>query len=222
MEVHHPTAPHTHTIIFLHGRDSTAEQFASELFESQATDERTLPEALPGVKWVFPTAEVIPSKRFSGEMSQWLDMHTTEDPHELEAEQDMSASVKRIQDIVAAEAALVGADKVILGRISQGCAVAIHALLSGNLRLSGFIGLPSWLPRPKDVSRELSAGAYDQAVKTPVTLCHSEDDEVIDIRFGTELNDTLVASGMQVQWCVCPDGRHWINEPPGWTTLWLS
>ncbi|OQO03933.1 hypothetical protein B0A48_10575 [Cryoendolithus antarcticus] len=215
MKVRHPTAPHTHTIIFLHGRDSTAREFASELFESQATDGWTLPEALPGIKWVFPTAEMMPPKRFGGEMSQWFDMHTTEDPHELEAEQDMSASNKRIQDIIATEAAIVGAGKVVLGGISQGCAVAIHALLAGNIRLGGFIGVSSWLPRPNNVSCELTAGLHDQAAKTPVLLCHSKDDETIEIRFGKELNDTLVAGGMQVQWCAYPDGGHWINEPQG-------
>ncbi|KAK6442423.1 hypothetical protein LTR95_001331 [Oleoguttula sp. CCFEE 5521] len=141
-------------------------------------------------------------------------MHSTENPHELEVEQDMSASMKPILDIVATEVATVGADKVILGGISQGCAVAIHALLAGNIRLGGSIGHCSWLPQPNDLAREFTLELDDQAPKTPVLLCHSEDDEVIDIRFGKELNDTL-SSSMSVQWCAYPDGGRWIKQPRG-------
>jgi len=42
---HHTVAPiaaHTHTVIFLHGRDSNATEFAPEFFESQASDDRTM------------------------------------------------------------------------------------------------------------------------------------------------------------------------------------
>jgi predicted esterase len=46
-------------------------------------------------------------------------------------------------------------------------------------------------------------------------LCHSQDDEVIDVRFGRELKDALVAMGMAVAWKEYPDGGHWVNEALG-------
>jgi len=59
-----PSVTHSHTVIFLHGRDSTATEFASEIFESQCSDDKTLPEALPSFKWVFPTSKLRKSTRF--------------------------------------------------------------------------------------------------------------------------------------------------------------
>lgn len=54
-----PSKQHTHTIILLHGRDSTASEFASEFFESQASDDLTLPETFPSIKWVFPSSKAL-------------------------------------------------------------------------------------------------------------------------------------------------------------------
>jgi hypothetical protein len=81
-----PAAAYRHTVIFLHGRDSTAQEFMEELFESQASDNLNLPQSFPGIRWVFPTAPMITSSRFGCEMSQWFDMYSTEDPHEQENE----------------------------------------------------------------------------------------------------------------------------------------
>jgi predicted esterase len=128
-----PATEHTATIILLHGRDSGATEFASEFFESQTSDGHTLPEIFPGFRWVLPTADMIMSARFGVFMSQWFDMLTTEDPHERELEQDLSAVITRIQNVVARESTIIGASNVVLGGISQGCAVALHALLRQNL-----------------------------------------------------------------------------------------
>ncbi len=211
MEIYQPTAKHTHTVIFLHGRDSTAKEFAPEFFESQASDDRTLPEIFPGTKWVFPSADMISSARFGSELSQWFDMHTTEDPHEREDEQDLTASISRIRNIIAQEVALIGPENVVLGGISQGFAVAIHALLGGEIRLAGTIGLCSW------VARRVALEPYKNttAIETPALLAHAKDDDVIEFSFGEELCDTLSALGMNVRWRSYADGGHWINEPQG-------
>lgn len=86
------TQGHTHTVVFLHGRDSGAEEFAEEVFESEVSaglmemlegkrkeegdDEdgedgqgargRTLPDLFPSFQWVFPSADLIPCARFGG------------------------------------------------------------------------------------------------------------------------------------------------------------
>jgi lysophospholipase-2 len=77
-----PTKKHTHTFILLHGRDSNAAEFATDFFESQASDDRTLPEIFPNYKWVLPTSALRNSTRFETEMSQWFDMWSVEDPEE--------------------------------------------------------------------------------------------------------------------------------------------
>lgn len=210
-----PVERHVRTIILLHGRDDTAAGFASALFESQASDERFLPELLPGCRWVFPTAELLQSARFEQKMSQWFDMHTTEDPHERENEQQTSlaAAVRFLTQVMEREVAAIGVQNVFLGGISQGCAVAIHALLHSDLELCGFIGFSSWLPLPQEVQR-LYHSRHD-ALKTPVLLEHCLDDAVIRPELGRELRDTLASMGMTVSWHEYGTGRHWINEPEG-------
>ena len=76
--VEQPRAAHTHTVIFLHGRDSDGREFADEFFESEASgpveQPRKLRDLLPGIRWVFPSAPILRSERFGIEMSQWFDI----------------------------------------------------------------------------------------------------------------------------------------------------
>lgn len=144
---------HSHTIIFLHGRDSIASEFAEEFFESQASDDRTFPEIYPTIKWVFPASQIRRSARFESGMSQWFDIWSVEEPStkkELQID-GLRESIGEILDIIRHEASLVPPERIILGGISQGCATAIHALLYGGIRLGGFIGLSSWLPFQDDI-----------------------------------------------------------------------
>lgn len=147
------SAPHTHTVVLLHGRDSSGPEFASEFFESQASDLRTLAEIFPTVKWVFPTAIPRHSARFGVQMSQWFDMWSTENPAEKEELQlaGMRESLPPILNILKTEAELLSLERVILGGISQGAALAILALMCSGMRIAGFIGFCSWLPLRSDI-----------------------------------------------------------------------
>ena len=150
-----PTERHTHTIILLHGRESIASEFASDFFESQTSDERTLPEILPNVKWVFPNSGLRRHARFDTKEQQWFDMWDVRHPlekKELQIE-GLRESISFILSVVRNEASIVQPERVILGGISQGCATAIHALLYGGIRLGGFIGLSSWLPFQDDIEQ---------------------------------------------------------------------
>lgn len=50
-------------------------------------------------------------------------------------------------------------DKIILAGISQGCATAIHALISQDFKLGGFIGMCSWLPFSDDIKNITSSSS---------------------------------------------------------------
>ncbi|KAK4210283.1 phospholipase/carboxylesterase [Rhypophila decipiens] len=152
--------PHTHTIIFLHGRDSVAKEFADELFESEASPSTeststglTLPDLLPTIKWVFPSAPLLHSARFNKEMSQWFDMWSAQSPSERPELQipGLKQSIKYIQSVVDCEATLLkkggGRERVFLAGISQGFAAAIASYFAeGRGDLAGVIGLSSWMP----------------------------------------------------------------------------
>ena len=210
-----PTAAHTHTVIFLHGRDSTASEFAPEFFESQASDDRTLLEIFPGIRWIFPTGGIIRSARFGSDMSQWFDMRSTENPHERHEhdnhDKELQTAVNFVTDIVNKEAASIGSENVFLGGISQGCSTAMHALLRNDKRLAGFIGLCSWFANCQNATSTPTT----QASRTPIMLSHAQDDDIIDMKFGLEARDRLIGMGMEVQWHAYEDGGHWINEPKG-------
>ncbi|KAJ9151689.1 Phospholipase/carboxylesterase [Coniochaeta hoffmannii] len=148
---------HTHTIIFLHGRDSTNAEFASELFESEVLvgyrdakeDQRTLPALLPTTRWVFPTAPMLKAERFGIDMSQWFDMWSVEDPGERAETQleGLRQSVAAISETIRSEETLVPRRNIFLAGISQGFVTALTTFfVDGRGGFAGLIGLCSWMP----------------------------------------------------------------------------
>lgn len=122
-----PATGHTHTIILLHGRDSEAQEFASEFFECEATgteQTQTLPNLFPTVRWVFPQANSLRSERFRVEMSQWFDMWSVEDQQERAEMQvpGLRSSVNMITELIEQEELLVPRSNIFLSGISQGFA----------------------------------------------------------------------------------------------------
>ncbi|KAK7956594.1 phospholipase carboxylesterase [Apiospora aurea] len=143
-----PTGAHTHTVIFLHGRDSSCDEFADEFFESEASSPpgrrpdgkpHTLLELFPTVRW-------------------WFDMWSVEDPEERpEIQHDgLRQSIDRVLSVIREEeeeeeeeeeAAGVPRGRIFLCGISQGFATAVAALFAeGRGGLAGMIGLSSWMP----------------------------------------------------------------------------
>lgn len=226
--------PHTHTVIFLHGRDSTNEEFAAEFFESEASEPanqpRTLPDLFPTIRWVFPGALTLHSARFDTNMSQWFDMWSVEDPTEqAEIQHDgLRRSVQAILDVIKNEEAQLeaGLPNIFLAGISQGFATVVAAFFAHQTRgLAGLIGLCSWMPLggKEELLRVLSdAKTTDGAAvleprdtrSTPVLLCHSSDDDVVPVQNGRALRDILEQT-QEVEWHEYVDGGHWVNEPQG-------
>lgn len=167
-----PSKRHTHTVILLHGRGSTASEFASELFESQASDDLILPETFPFIRWVFPSSKLRNSARFETTLSQWFDMWSVDHPSERCEGQGagLKESISEIIEVVRSEASLLGGlERVILGGVSQGCATAIHALICGGTQIGGFIGISSWLPFQEPIenicSQSINPTARIQAIR---------------------------------------------------------
>ncbi|KAJ7721509.1 putative phospholipase/carboxylesterase, partial [Mycena metata] len=146
------TGIHTHTIILLHGRGSNGERFGLELLKAQGSDNKTLGEQFPGLKFVFPTAKKRRAVAFNRTpINQWFDNHSLEEPlqrQELQYDGLYETSVF-IHGLIDEEAKLVGNSRVIIGGLSQGCAASLHALLNfqpDEGALLGYIGLCGWLP----------------------------------------------------------------------------
>lgn len=232
---------HSHTIIFLHGRDSIAAEFASELFESEASQPRdkprTLRDLLPTVRWVFPTAPVLRSARFDTDISQWFDMWSTEDPGERPEIQlpGLRASVSALGDVVREEEKRVARDKMFVAGISQGIAVTVAAFfaekeawsglggmigLCGWMPLRGMVGDEDWSEQPGRLYRDTGSDVPSEPRSCrplPIILGHSRDDSVVSVRQGRTLRDTLgrFPNDLKVEWHEYEDGGHWLNEPQG-------
>ncbi|EQB48570.1 hypothetical protein CGLO_12198 [Colletotrichum gloeosporioides Cg-14] len=225
-----PRTAHTHTVVFLHGRDSICNEFADELFESEASEPanqpRTLPDLLPSIRWVFPGAAMIPSERFGTDMSQWFDVWSLENPEEQADVQTagLRRSIDFLVNLIESESALVSMEKIFLCGISQGFVTAVAALLSTSKlgSLGGLIGWCSWMP-PAVVIEELAekCSPYHQesvtqpSIEPPIFLAHAVDDEVIDIKLGRQLQRTLGSFFKAVEWHEYDSGGHWVNEPQG-------
>ncbi|KAI1080903.1 phospholipase/carboxylesterase family protein [Whalleya microplaca] len=182
-------ASHTHTVVFLHGRNVTATQFADDLLDSRDARGLSLQHIFPSVKWVFPEAppsssshhhhhnhhhhrhaedEVATTSEQHQHQPQWFDIWTPADPDEGQEQQrdGLRESVAGLVTLILDEAERVGGlHNVVLAGISQGCAVAVHALLNfptpapassiptekgeeregRNDRLGAFVGLSGWM-----------------------------------------------------------------------------
>ncbi|PNY25999.1 Acyl-protein thioesterase 1 [Tolypocladium capitatum] len=236
-----PSAPHTHTLVFLHGRGDGAATFAQSLQYSTDSRNRVLQELFPSFRCVFPSAPVGPClARPADRVSQWFDIWNVGDFSDREDVQapGLRESVARIRRLLEEEAALLGGrwDRIVLAGISQGAATATHALLNLNLpvsttadgkalprRLGAYLGFSCRMPFPgrslADTRKILGldgAPADNEVLRnTPILLEHCVDDPLVLLANGRALRETLKGFGAQVTWREYPDGGHWFNSPAG-------
>lgn len=206
-------------MIFLHGCGSDAPTFCSEIFESQDSNERTLTQLFPSIKWVFPCAEKTYAKTEDEEMHQWFDMVSVQRPQEDINTQKMGLweSVKKVLAILKQEAEIVGSmQNVIVAGISQGCATAMFALLTSGVCAGGFFGLCGWLPLAEEIQELMMVpGRLKDVLRTPVLLQHCRDDNVVPVEIGEGFVEQLRRLGIQTKWECFADGGHWLQEPTG-------
>ncbi|KAH7305988.1 phospholipase/carboxylesterase family protein [Stachybotrys elegans] len=228
-----PTAPQTHTVVFLHGRGDNVNSFVQSLRYFQDSHDRSLGQRFPSFRWVFPEAPTARPVSCPGQQwPQWFDIWNTADfslREELQAE-GLRSSVDRIRQLLAQEAALLGGrwDRIILAGISQGAATSVHTLLNLDIPqpgggLAAFMGFSCRMPFPgrslQDTRKVLQLDNVpehaDVLRNTPILLEHCVDDPLVLIDNGRGLRDSLRGFGAQVEWKEYPSGGHWFNSPAG-------
>jgi lysophospholipase II len=185
-EIFEPTSNHTHTVILLHGRGSSSQEFADDLFAAElSTEPRTLRQRFPSYRWVFLSARTIRSTAFQEDMPAWFEAHSLTD---ISARSELQVpgieeSLKYLRKILEGEIGRIqnNSDHVFVGGISQGAAVGIWAILSEVRLLGGFFGASCWLPFDRDVVRYLDGERPNDVVG---------DDEI-----GQKLARSLIALG---------------------------
>ena len=150
-----PTTAHTHTFILLHGLGSNGEKFGQEFVDSATSpDDTRMTELFPGMKFVFPAAKKRRSTAFKRAMiNQWFDIPSLEDPSKRQDLQPegLAESAAYILSLLIQEMDEVRPENIILGGLSQGCAMALFVLLSLDFPLGGFVSMSGWLPFRKDI-----------------------------------------------------------------------
>ncbi|QPC71109.1 hypothetical protein HYE68_001861 [Fusarium pseudograminearum] len=152
-----PTGPHTHSLILLHGLGSNANKFGRGLIETGiASNGKSLPELLPGARFIFPTSKTRRSSTFRrAKLTQWFDIASLDDPSYRNETQlkGMEESSREIFQLINQERERVQDKNIILGGISQGCAMVFVCLLAMDFPIGGYIGISSWLPFAADIER---------------------------------------------------------------------
>jgi predicted esterase len=152
-----PSGRHTHTFILLHGLGSNGEKFGMH-FLNTATNKQgvKLVDMLPFVRFIFPTAKRRRSSAFRrAQLTQWFDIASLQDPALRQEKQcqGLSESAAEILDLINKEAGSIPWGRIILGGLSQGCAMSLSILLSLDHPLGGFVGMSGWLPFQKDLAQ---------------------------------------------------------------------
>ncbi|RDL39398.1 uncharacterized protein BP5553_03738 [Venustampulla echinocandica] len=187
-----PSAPHTHTVIFLHGRGDSAKSCASSLSYSRDSSRRSLSEIFPSFRWVFPQTKMRECEAFPRhKMSQWFDIWNVSDfsQHEELQATGLRESVASIRRLLVSEATILGGqwDHLVLAGISQGAATSVHTLLNLGLppaaealedqqvpcALGAFLGFSCRMPFP---GRSLAETRNVLSVEAP-----RDNNEVLDI-----------------------------------------
>ncbi|KAA8569969.1 hypothetical protein MFRU_005g01270 [Monilinia fructicola] len=152
--------------VLLHGTSSSGAPFSKELMEQ--IDFGLL---LPRTKLVFPSGSLRKTTVFGGNLTHaWFDIADFADRTKGEEQQKegLKESIeylgKLIKDVVDSES---DDEKfqVFVGGLSQGCAMSMILLLSGQLdelrvsqKLGGFVGLSGWLPFERQLSGVIMQG----------------------------------------------------------------
>jgi predicted esterase len=72
----------------------------------------------------------------------------------------------------------VNVERIVLVGFDQGGAVSLAALLKSKLAFAGVVGMGTYLPL-REEHRNFSKSVGDGGLKTPVLLCHGEEDHYI-------------------------------------------
>jgi lysophospholipase II len=143
-------------MIFLHGRSGSGEEIASELFDETSSGGLSLQQHFPSWRWVFPTALSSYNDTFEENMREWFNISSLTDPDYKSGLQipGMRQAVNYVHSLIRQELQDVPQQRLFLGGISQGGAVALTAMLSERFSLGGFVILCGWMPLQSEV-REL-------------------------------------------------------------------
>lgn len=197
---------HSHTIILLHGRGSTAREFANDLFLLKTSKQGgNLRDTFPSVRWVFPDAGQRWCTVFQEKRSAWFDTASLDD---LSLSQDLQLpglcnGIQLAAKIMESEVDRLGgrSDHVILGGFSQGSAVALWSLFTGVAGLKGclgaFVGFSAWMPFTKEAMDFITSGTQE-SVPSRYGALREGFGKILEAGWTASIPSVQIAAGMPV------------------------
>eukprot|EP00897_Mesotaenium_endlicherianum_P008925 jgi/Mesen1/8060/ME000432S07352 len=202
-----PSGTHTTTIVWLHGLGDTGHGWSDVVDMIK----------LPNVKWVLPTAPIMPVTVNGGlPCPSWFDIkglsaESVEDVAGLDAAAKHIASLLQGEHAAGSGSAGSAAVKVLLGGFSQGGALALYLMSrkvvgkysdgedASQVPISAAISLSSWLPNAKGLMAAFGSNPVlaEKARELPVLMCHGKDDFLVQYTFGQQSAQALKALGFQ-------------------------
>jgi len=177
-----PTIKHTASVIFLHGLGDTGHGWAS-VFGSIKK---------PHIKYIFPTASMIPITLNGGmKMNAWFDV-TGLKPDAKQDEVGIQSSSKLLLSLVDAEIASgIPSERIFIGGFSQGGASAMYSALASPHRFAGVLALSTWLPLHYHFPAHLQA----KDLTLPILQCHGDQDPMVPLDWSKLSTQALTALG---------------------------
>ncbi|KAL8882789.1 MAG: hypothetical protein Q9192_007518 [Flavoplaca navasiana] len=150
-----PLQNHKQTFIILHGRGSNAPACGPPFLDTEISHSQTFRSSFPNAQFIFPTASKRRAQIYHRSViSQWFDNWSLATPNEKTGlqVQGLRESSAYVHSLLKDAIAHVGAENVVLGGLSQGCAAALIALLmwDGEPIVAAF-GMCGWLPFRKQM-----------------------------------------------------------------------
>ncbi|KAK3940845.1 alpha/beta-hydrolase [Diplogelasinospora grovesii] len=166
---------HRQTFILLHGRGSSADKFGPVLLDTPitSTDDGgkdtvvTLATAFPHAKFIFPTAPRSRATVYNrSRINQWFDCWHVDAPRAEQEKREwlmidgLQETVGFVHGLLQTEIASVGAENVVLGGLSQGCAASLTGLLlwEGE-KIGACVGMCGWVPFLKSLTEAVPGAA---------------------------------------------------------------
>lgn len=184
-----PNLPHIHTntLILLHGTSTSGPELAAPLLSTNfigpsSQTPATIHQFFPTCKFVFPTGSLNPTTVFNSRHTHaWFDVHSFADrtigEDSASFRHGLRASLRYLAALIKAEVEILRKQKtggrVVMGGFSQGAAMVITLLLSGELEMAGIgsefggvVGMSGWLPlrsQIDEVSKDISYDVTEEA-----------------------------------------------------------
>jgi phospholipase/carboxylesterase len=155
-------------VIWLHGLGADAADFPPAVPYLGLAETRN-------IQFIFPNAPVVPVTVNGGwEMRAWYDILLMEPNQRVIREEDLDASVRRIETLVVnAMNSGVAANRIFLVGFSQGGAVAYEAGLRISPNIGGVVAMSTYL------ARELHTVDVAASVQLPILVLHGDQDDVV-------------------------------------------